>query len=343
MKRWWIVVALVGIFVLAGAALAKVDPYIEPSDSDWGDPTDAVPAAWEAVAAVGLFGRLAAVGDVDAFAYTFDEPRRDWRVEILVPVCGQHFVEFYPSVALIGPGLNAPEAGALPFELPDSADARVLAMPYAEKRTASTNNVVGLDAYDGAVMTVDIPQAGRYILAIWEPDGHVGAYALSTGNEHDQFAKRPESELRAAFRALETGSWMGLDCKAPTVAATCTATEGQIGTAAEPEAPERSKVGEGFVLTGAVMDSTTCQPISGARITYWLVNEQGEYDDDHRGTLSTNRQGLYRIESNRPGQYGPLPHIHLQIIAPGYQSLVTEYILRGDEDTGEFPIALLPE
>ncbi|MBI5668891.1 MAG: hypothetical protein HZC41_12865 [Chloroflexi bacterium] len=343
MKRWWMVMVLAGLFGLAGAALAKVNPYIEPTDSDWGGLDNAEPASWEATAAVGLFGRLAAVGDVDAFAYTFDEPRRDWRVEILVPVCDQHFVEFYPSVALIGPGLDAPEAGSLPFELSDGMGAQVLTTPYAEKRAASTSNFIGLDAYRGAVMTADIPEAGSYTLAVWEPEGHVGAYALSTGDQHDQFGKRPESEIRAAYRALETGSWLGADCDAPAVAATCPATDGQIGAAAEPEAPERAKVGAGFVLTGAVVDASTCQPIRDARITYWLVNEQGEYDADHRGTLSTNRQGLYRIESNRPGQYGPPPHIHLQIIAPGYQSLVTEYILQGDEDTADFPIALLPE
>ena len=39
---------------------------------------------------------------VDAFAQTISAPVEDLPIELLVPVCGEHFAAVYPSVAVIG-------------------------------------------------------------------------------------------------------------------------------------------------------------------------------------------------------------------------------------------------
>jgi hypothetical protein len=318
-------------------AAAKSDPYVEDPDDDWGDSSSPV-EVWSAEAAVAHYGRLGTYGDVDAFAFTFDAPVQDWPVAASVPDCGEHFQHVYPAMALIGPGLNQPASNELPFAMPEGAGAEV----FTKERREFTNGTV--EPYE-ASLVFDIPRPGTYLLAIWEPEGNAGAYMLSTGSRHDQFAERAQAEWDAVIQQLDSGGWMGQDCDAPLAAETCPATSGQVGGANLPTPPERATVGDGgFVLTGVVRDAATCLPLADAQLTFWLVNEQGEYDADHEGRLFTNQQGRYRIESNRPGSYGPPGHIHLAIGAPGYGLLVTEYVLgAGEGDAATFDMALRPE
>ncbi|MCC7207187.1 MAG: intradiol ring-cleavage dioxygenase [Anaerolineae bacterium] len=119
-----------------------------------------------------------------------------------------------------------------------------------------------------------------------------------------------------------------------------------LGPAYAPGAPERSLVGTGgYVVRGVVRDSSACQPVPGAQIEFWLVNETGEYDDTHRGTVFTDGQGVYRFESNRPIAYGGgAAHIHMRVTAPGFRELVT-LILPDDIGTAnevDVPLNLTP-
>lgn len=330
-----IVLIMLMIAAVCGTALAKGDPYFEDPTSEWGDVSQPV-SVWSTEAAVQNFGLLETYGDVDAFTYTFDQPLKNWPVELIVPACGEHFAALYPSVAVIGPGLDAPESGALPFDLPEGVGAQVFNTPPStnlSRMVSQNSNSVGIDAYIPGLFNVPIPEAGTYTLAVWEPNGNMGAYALVTGTHRDMFASRSDVEWTAAIRKLETGSWMEQDCAAPLAAASCPVTQGSAQTTDIPDAPQRAQVGEGFVLTGQVLDTATCLPVSEAQVTYWLVNEQGEYDADHEGFVLTNAQGRYRIESNRPGSYGPPPHIHVGVIAPGYETLITEILLEADDLT----------
>jgi hypothetical protein len=205
------------------AVFAKVDPYVEDPDEEWGDLAD--PASiwsWQAFAA--QVGRLATDNDVDAFTVNFPEPVEDWEFQMMVPVCGDHFAAFFPSVAVIGPGLETTADTILPFDLPEGMGALVFSEDtykerYAEKgqRSIMTSNIVtGEPVYFNTARTVDIPQAGDYIIAIYEPDGNVGAYMFSiAGGEHDLFGERPLQELEAAFDTLFSGEWMGQDCNKP--------------------------------------------------------------------------------------------------------------------------------
>jgi hypothetical protein len=123
-RRQIINLAILILLVLTSLTLAKGDPYIEDPANEWGDlhnPT----SVWSITAVVEHFGLLNPVGDVDAFAFDFTQATQNWPVKLFVPVCGEHFRSFYPSLALIGPGLDTPQAGVLPFTL-DSRDRFVL-------------------------------------------------------------------------------------------------------------------------------------------------------------------------------------------------------------------------
>jgi catechol 1,2-dioxygenase len=104
----------------------------------------------------------------------------------------------------------------------------------------------------------------------------------------------------------------------------------------------RGKVGTGgYALRGRVLSLATCRPIARARIEFWLVNEQGEYDDAHRATVVTGRNGRYRFESNKPiGYSGRPPHIHIRVAARGFRTLVTQHYPRASSTSAVFPLVL---
>jgi hypothetical protein len=209
-RKWFILV--LALAVVSGAALAKVDPYIEPADGDWGG-LDKPEAVWSTTAALTMFSHLDSDTDVDAFRYTFDGPAKSWSFTLSVPVCGGAFKDFYPSVVLIGPGLKP--TVKLPFKLPKGTGAVVFGQKARKDGERAIRRELHnfLEVYQTTAQQVDIPQAGDYLLAVWEPSGETGAYMLTTGSRHDQFAKRSWADLSSAFRSMETGSWTGqADC-----------------------------------------------------------------------------------------------------------------------------------
>jgi hypothetical protein len=233
-----ILLALLG---LTGLASAKIIPFIEPLDGDWGgldDPFVMEPGQYFS----GSFGRLDTPDDLDAIALTFDAPADAMLNSLMVPICGNHFVDFYPAVALIGPGLDRPDEDALAdlpitplpdalvdllADLPDGMGA--LIFPYERptstlltgKSPQGPRPAADWEFYKGGryadhTFTVDIPQAGAYLFAIWSPDGQTGAYTLMTGAAHpDPEVFPPDMDLDAMFQMIGSGAWIGWDCATP--------------------------------------------------------------------------------------------------------------------------------
>lgn len=134
----------------------------------------------------------------------------------------------------------------------------------------------------------------------------------------------------------------------PTVRAevtSCTPTRPDAeGPFYEPNAPERTSVGKGHVLKGVVRSSTNCRLIPGAQLEFWQVNEQAEYDDDHRATMFADNAGAYSFESNFPLAYSGRPsHIHLRVTAEGHQTLITQFYPQEGETEATFDIVLVEE
>ncbi|MCK4794365.1 MAG: hypothetical protein KAV87_62130 [Desulfobacteraceae bacterium] len=115
----------------------------------------------------------------------------------------------------------------------------------------------------------------------------------------------------------------------------------EIGPFYRPNAPLRSTVGKGYLLEGRVRSVSGCQPLPRATIEFWLVNEQGEYDKDHRATVIADRQGRYQFESNRPSDYvGRLPHIHIRVAGQGHETLITQHYPEKGKATARFDMFL---
>ena len=114
-----------------------------------------------------------------------------------------------------------------------------------------------------------------------------------------------------------------------------------LGPFYKPNAPVRASVGSGHVLAGAVRSITGCTPIAGARVEFWLAGPNGQYDDDHRATITTDAGGRYGFASNFPPPYsGRPPHIHVRVTADRHQTLVTQYYPSPGETQGTFDLVL---
>jgi Protocatechuate 3,4-dioxygenase beta subunit len=110
-----------------------------------------------------------------------------------------------------------------------------------------------------------------------------------------------------------------------------------ISPSYKPNAPERTIVGQGHVLTGVVLSSLDCQPIAHAQLEFWPEEDDLGHPDASRATFFTDENGYYHFECNMPD------HIHMRISAPGYRSIgVNSYHPNGQPE-GMFDIVLVPE
>jgi protocatechuate 3,4-dioxygenase beta subunit len=117
-----------------------------------------------------------------------------------------------------------------------------------------------------------------------------------------------------------------------------------LGPFYKPGAPQRDRVGQGYVLSGVVKSSETCRPIEAAQIEFWLAGPDGNYDDAHRAMVVTDTAGAYRFESNFPPRYSSRPpHIHMRVTATGFQPLVVQHYPKEGTAEGNFEVVLRSE
>ncbi len=214
MKRQWrlIMALVIGCLSLSSIVQAKFDPYIEDPSHDWGDVNNPEPV-WSSGALVGHMGRLDPAGDVDAFALEFDKPVEKWTFSASVPVCANYFESVKLNMALIGAGFERPTV-TLPFDLPDGMGAIVHRSDDKGRDSVSYRNtdVMGIQTYVYPTFWVNIPAAGRYVIAVWSDDQAITPYILLTGTGSDQFSNRTPAEQEKAFTQAFDGSWMHQDC-----------------------------------------------------------------------------------------------------------------------------------
>lgn len=118
----------------------------------------------------------------------------------------------------------------------------------------------------------------------------------------------------------------------------CTPTlDDGVSPSYKPDAPERTIVGSGHVLTGVVLSSKDCQPIAYAKLEFWPEEGDLGHPDSSRATFFTDQNGHYHFECNMPD------HIHMRVSAPGYRAIgVNSYHPNGAAE-GTFNIVLAPE
>lgn len=116
-----------------------------------------------------------------------------------------------------------------------------------------------------------------------------------------------------------------------------------LGPFYKPGAPERQKVGEGYVLKGLVRSAADCSALSRAKIEIWLAGPDKQYDDAHRAALYSGADGQYRFQSNFPPPYMSRPsHIHIKVSAPGHKELVTQHYPGKGREEALFDLVLEP-
>lgn len=107
--------------------------------------------------------------------------------------------------------------------------------------------------------------------------------------------------------------------------------------------PRRASIGKGHVLTGIVL-SVDCRPLAAARVHLWQSNRLGRYTRAGSATVVTDRAGRFRFEGPRPVSYeGREPHIHLRVLAPNHEVLVTRYVPAAAAKRGSVRLVLAPE
>jgi len=116
-----------------------------------------------------------------------------------------------------------------------------------------------------------------------------------------------------------------------------------LGPFYQPNAPVRSSVGKGYVLSGMIKSAKDCSAIEQAMIEFWLAGPDGEYADKYRATLFSGKSGAYHFESPvPPPYYGRPPHIHIRVTAKGYQTLVTQHYPSKGKTEALFDLILVP-
>ena len=111
----------------------------------------------------------------------------------------------------------------------------------------------------------------------------------------------------------------------------------------EPGAPERTSVGSGYVVTGSVIEATTCRPVAGALVEFWMAGPDGAYGPDWRASLHTDEGGRFFFESHVPVSYGGDAHIHLRLSSPDHAELYLVHVPEGGAATGQVAAVLRPK
>jgi protocatechuate 3,4-dioxygenase beta subunit len=110
------------------------------------------------------------------------------------------------------------------------------------------------------------------------------------------------------------------------------------------DAPRRAKIGTGHVLRGRVLRATDCAPVARALVVFWQAGPNGYiYRPRGRGSVLTDRSGRFRFQGPVPASSGLRPpHIHMAVIHPNYEELLTRYVVRPGAKSGQMRIVLTP-
>jgi protocatechuate 3,4-dioxygenase beta subunit len=105
--------------------------------------------------------------------------------------------------------------------------------------------------------------------------------------------------------------------------------------------PLRAKIGTGHVLRGRVLRAGDCKPVARALVVLWQSGPTG-YGPRSRGSVRTDRTGRFRFEGPVPTNYGRGPHIHIAVLHPGFEELLTRYSVPRGAKTGRITLVLTP-
>jgi hypothetical protein len=105
-----------------------------------------------------------------------------------------------------------------------------------------------------------------------------------------------------------------------------------------PNAPIVENLGTGLVVRGTVREAGTCAPVRNARIQIWLNTLRGgEGDPSNRGSVMTDENGRYRLETSPVvSQFGQ-PHVHIAYDDGAYRPLFLRAVME-NENVSSFTV-----
>ena len=99
------------------------------------------------------------------------------------------------------------------------------------------------------------------------------------------------------------------------------------------KAPFVKDLGKGFVVNGRVLDQTG-QPVADTRLQIWLNTARGgEILASNRGSVRTDADGRYRLETLPVVPVFGQPHVHIAYDDGGYDTLFLRPVLKSERDT----------
>lgn len=185
------------------------EPFLE--EGDWGmfdDPHIVVDPA----IAIGLYGYLDNE-DMDIFELNFlGGEDTTFFSGIRVPVCGDHYTEFYPHYAILAPEEFATVDTELPFDMPQGFGIFHYQGPtiMEEERLSFFDPNLQNEFYMGQASFLDFPDVGTYYIIVFNPEGQMGDYALVTGHI-ETFIPDPNN-LDPISASIANDSWLKRDC-----------------------------------------------------------------------------------------------------------------------------------
>jgi hypothetical protein len=100
-----------------------------------------------------------------------------------------------------------------------------------------------------------------------------------------------------------------------------------------PNAPLVPNLGTGFVVAGKVLDASTLEPVRETRIQIWLNTARGgERVPSNRGSVMTDREGRYRLETSPVVPQFGQPHVHIAYDDGKYDTLFLRPVLKSEKD-----------
>ena len=110
-----------------------------------------------------------------------------------------------------------------------------------------------------------------------------------------------------------------------------------------PNAPLVKNLGSGLVVHGTVLAAGTCEPVRNARMQLWLNTARGgEGEPSNRGSIMTDENGSYRLETSPVVPQFGQPHVHIAYDDRDYHSLFLRSVMES-EDISSFTVDFVLE
>lgn len=110
-----------------------------------------------------------------------------------------------------------------------------------------------------------------------------------------------------------------------------------------PNAPLVHNLGRGLVVQGTVREAGTCVPVGNARIQIWLNTERGgEGEASNRGSVITDENGRYRLETSPVVPQFGQPHVHIAYDDGAYRQLFLRAVMES-QDVPSFTVDFVLE